>query len=184
VLISPIVCSQKSTIDFNRILDTGGVCLVNLAKGRVGTTEAEILGGMFTTAPFSAALGRAGRTRTERRPVRVYLDEFQSYSGEVISEMLAECRKYGLEMTLATQSLNRLRVLNGDLTPSVLGNAGNIVALRSGPQDADLLADWMGSGITRETITSLDDFIAIGRCLDEGRVRPPIAFRLSESAPV
>lgn len=180
-VISPIVCAQESTIDFNRIMDSGGVCVVNLAKGRVGTTEAEILGGIFTTALFSAALSRAGRGRGERRPVRVYLDEFQSYAGEVISEMLAECRKYGLEMTLATQSLNRLKALNGDLTQSVLGNTANIVALRSGPQDADLLADWIGGGVTRENIVSLDDFVAIARLLEDGRVSPPIGFQLQNS---
>lgn len=179
-VISPIVCAQESTIDFNRILDAGGVCVVNLAKGTVGTTEAEVLGGMFATSLFSAALARAGQARSTRRPMRVYLDEFQSYAGEVIAEMLAECRKYGLEMTLATQSLNRLRMMNGDLTQSVLGNAGNIVALRSGPQDADLLSDWIGGGITREDIVSLGDFCAIGRFLEEGRVTPPIAFRLGD----
>jgi hypothetical protein len=62
-VISPIVCARESTIDFNRILDSGGVCLVNLAKGLVGHHEAEILGGMFTTALLSAALARAGRAR-------------------------------------------------------------------------------------------------------------------------
>lgn len=183
-VISPIVCAQESTIDFNRILDAGGVCVVNLAKGSVGVTEAEILGGMFTTALFSAALSRTDRTRAERRTVRVYLDEFQSYAGEVTAEMLAECRKYGLEITLATQSLNRLRVMNGELTHAVLGNAGNIIALRSGPQDADLLADWIGGGITREDVTSLNDFCAIGRFLQDGRVTPPIAFRLREGSPI
>jgi hypothetical protein len=181
-VIGPIVCARESTIDFNEILDSGGVCIVNLAKGRVGTTEAQIMGGIFTTALFSAALARSGQSREQRRPVRVYLDEFQSYAGEVISEMLAECRKYGLEMTLATQSLNRLKVLNEDLMQSVLGNSGNIIALRSGPQDADILADWIGGGITRENITSLDDFHAIGRLLDSGRVSHPIAFRLAENA--
>lgn len=179
-VISPIVCARESTIDFRDVLASGGVCIVNLAKGKVGATEAEILGGMLTTALFSAALERASLPRAERRPVRVYLDEFQSYAGEVISEMLAECRKYGLEMTLATQSLNRLQVMNGDLTQSVLGNVGSIIALRSGPRDADLLADWIGGGVTREDITSLDDFRAIARFLDNGRVTPPISFRLEE----
>lgn len=182
-VISPIVCARESTIDFGEVLDSGGVCIINLAKGRVGATEAEILGGIFTTALFSAALARSSRTRAERRPVRVYLDEFQSYAGEVISEMLAECRKYGLEMTLATQSLTRLKVMNGDLTQSVLGNTGNIIALRSGPQDAGLLAEWIGGGVTREDISSLDDFHALGRFLENGRVTPPVSFRLEESAP-
>ena len=181
-VISPIVCSLHSKIDFSEVLDSGGACLVNLAKGQVGTTEAEILGGIFTTALFSAALARSSRSRAERPTVRVYLDEFQSYAGEVISEMLAECRKYGLEMTLATQSLSRLKVMNGDLTQSVLGNTGNIIAMRSGPQDATLLADWIGGGVTREDISSLHDFHALGRFLDNGRATPPLAFRLEESA--
>ena len=113
--------------------------------------------------------------------MRVYLDEFQSYGGEVIGEMLAECRKYGLELTLATQPLARLKHLNGDLTQSILGNTGNIVALRSGPFDADLLSRWIGGGISREEIMSLDDFRAAGRFLDRGRMTVPVGFHLENS---
>jgi hypothetical protein len=112
--------------------------------------------------------------------VRVYLDEFQSYAGEVISEMLAECRKYGLEMTLATQSLNRLRVMNGDFTHSVLGNTGNIVALRSGPRMRTSSPIGSAPASHARRSLSLDDFRAIGRLLEDGRVSPPIAFRLVE----
>ena len=179
-VINPIVCAKKSTIDFSEILETGGSCLVSLAKGKVGATEAELLGGIFTTALFSAALARAHHPLSARRPVRVYLDEFQSYAGETISEMLAECRKYGLELTLATQSLNRLRHMNGDLTQSVLGNTANIVALRSGPDDAALLSYWIGGEVTREEIMSLDDFFAVGRFLQQGHVTLPVSFRLED----
>lgn len=175
-ILKQILCSPTSSIDFSEIFDRGGVCLVNLAKGQIGETESEILGAVFATSIFSAALARSRYAPEERKPIRIYLDEFQSYAGEVVAEMLAECRKYGLELTLATQSLWRLKSINNDLTQSVLGNVANIAAFRSGPYDAELFSEWLGAGITKEDVMQLDDFTAVGRFLNSGRVSQPVKF--------
>lgn len=177
-LMHRIVSAPRSSLDFAGEMARGEARLIALGKGALGETDAELLGGLIVTRLFSAALARARIRPEERRPVRVYLDEFQSYGAETIGAMLAECRKYGLEITLATQSLASLRqdAAGVRIAEAVLGNVANIIAFRSGPGDARLLADWMGD-VDPAALMRLDDHEACARLFDGGRMRPITRFR-------
>ena len=77
----------------------------------------------------SAAMARAG-TRT-RRPVRVYIDEFQACKGNSLQTLLAEGRKFGISLVLANQSLGQIGgASNRSIGAATLANVGNLLSFR------------------------------------------------------
>ncbi len=129
--------APEHPISFRRIMDEGGVLLVNLAKGRLGEDAASVLGGLFAATIGLAALSRADEPPASRRPFHVYIDEFQTFTTLSFVNMLPELRKYGVSLTLAHQYLHQLEP---DVRHAVLGNAGTLISFRVGPEDARVMA--------------------------------------------
>lgn len=129
--------APERPISFRRVMDEGGVLLVNLAKGRLGEDSASVLGGIVAATIGLAALGRADDPPETRRPFHVYIDEFQTFTTLSFVNMLPELRKYGVSLTLAHQYLHQLEP---EVRHAVLGNAGTIISFRIGPEDANVMA--------------------------------------------
>ncbi len=64
------------------------------------------------------------------------MDEVGCFATKPFLELLAEARKYGVSLTLATQSL---AVMEPEVRAGILGNVGRLVAFRVGAEDAGLL---------------------------------------------
>jgi len=79
--------------------------IANLAKGRIGEDKASLLGALLISQFQQAALSRAELAPTERRDFFLFVDEFQSYSTDSFSAILAEARKYKMAVTLSNQHL-------------------------------------------------------------------------------
>lgn len=124
-------------ISFRRLMDQGGVLLVNLAKGRLGEDGASVLGGLIAATIGLAALSRADDPPENRRSFHVYIDEFQTFTTLSFANMLPELRKYGVSLTLAHQYLHQLEP---EVRHAVLGNAGTLISFRVGPEDAAVMA--------------------------------------------
>jgi type IV secretory pathway TraG/TraD family ATPase VirD4 len=120
-------------IRLRRIMDHGGVLIVNLAKGRLGEDSANLLGGLLVSAIGLAAYSRADLPERERRPFFVYADEFQNITTLAVANMLSELRKFGVGMVMGHQYLAQLEP---DVRHAVLGNAGTIAVFRVGAEDA------------------------------------------------
>src|SRR3989338_378529 len=58
-LIRNIVGQAKSTFDLRQLMDDKKIIIVNLSKGKVGEGNANLLGGMFITKIYLAAMSRA-----------------------------------------------------------------------------------------------------------------------------
>ncbi|GAA0325969.1 hypothetical protein GCM10009087_40370 [Sphingomonas oligophenolica] len=129
--------SPEQPISFRRLMDQGGVLLVNLAKGRLGEDSASVLGGLIAATIGLAALSRAEDPPESRRTFHVYIDEFQTFTTLSFVNMLPELRKYGVSLTLAHQYLHQL---DPEVRHAVLGNAGTLISFRVGPEDADVMA--------------------------------------------
>jgi hypothetical protein len=116
-------------------------------------------------------MGRATQPSQSRRPVRVYIDEFQICACDALHDMLAETRKYGLSLNLANQSLSQVDGRGGrsDAGHAVLANAANLVAFRLGAPDAMMLTPWFAPDVEWPEICRLPDFHAVVRVLDGGR---------------
>ena len=138
-LYRALVAPEKP-ISFRSIMDTGGVLIVNLAKGRLGEDSTNILGSMMVATIGLAGLSRAELPVSERRPFFLYVDEFQTFTTLAFANLMPELRKHGVGLTLAHQYLHQL---DDDVRHSVLGNAGTLISFRLGPEDATVIAQEM-----------------------------------------
>lgn len=134
------------------LMDEGKVLIVNLAKGQIGADSASLAGGLVMTALSLSAFSRASLPENARRPFYVYADEFQSFTTLAVANMAAELRKYGIGLVLAHQYLHQLAP---DVRHAVLGNAGTLIAFRTGAEDAGYLAREF------EPVFSAEDFIGL-----------------------
>lgn len=164
-VLAPILCTPRSSVNFHDVMQTGGIFLANLAKGTIGETDSRLTGALLSAKIFAAAMRRARLPRAERRPFRLYLDEFQSYSSDLIADMLAESRKFGLELTLANQSLSQIdgRNRGNDVAHAVLANSGTVLAFRTSPAGAPLMAEWIGENTTARDLVGLPNYNVVGR---------------------
>jgi len=135
-ILRRIVGHAKSSFDLRQVMDEGKILLVNLAKGSIGEDSASLLGGMLVTTFSLAALSRSTVPEHERRPFFLYLDEFPSFTTASIGSLLSEMRKYRLGLILAHQYLLQV---DETVRDAILGNAGTVIAFRTGLTDALLL---------------------------------------------
>jgi type IV secretory pathway TraG/TraD family ATPase VirD4 len=126
--------SQKeSAFNIKDLMDSGGILLVNLAKGRLAG-NADLFGALLMA---DIEMSFLSRQPNERRPFAIYADEFQNIATESFDTVLAEARKFGICLTIAHQSLKQL---DDQLVSLILGNAQTQVFFRVSRQDAERLS--------------------------------------------
>ena len=172
-----MLAQPKSTITFRRLMDEGAIVICNLAKGSLGESTAHLLGALITTSLAQAALSRADTPATERRVFHLYADEFQSFATESFGLILSEARKYALTLTIGHQYLDQLPFT---LRTAVFGNAGSIVACRTGAADASLVAQQIGLK-NSDALLDLPNFTAWARLLRDGTPTSPIRIELHDA---
>lgn len=154
-LIRNIVGQSKSTFDLRKIMDDKKIFIVNLSKGRMGETNASLLGSMLTVKIYLAAMSRAEESaaRLARLPrFYFYVDEFQSMMNEAFADILSESRKYKLALTLANQYIEQMEE---KVREAVFGNVGTLVVFRVGPFDAEVLKTVFEPTFTAEDLVEL-----------------------------
>jgi len=176
--IRNLLCRDHNELRLGERIDGGRIVLVNLDKGRLGSHESRLLGTLLMSEIFSAGLSRSAVSESARRPVNLYVDEFQNFVSDNVASMLSEARKFGLRLTLANQTLAQLKAHSGrqDLLETVLGNVGNLIAFRLGVPDAERLKLFLEPFMPSEMQEMLN-FTAFARLLTiEGPIRP-LVFR-------
>jgi len=132
-----ILVDPKIDIRFRGLMDSGGILLVNVSKGRLGEESALLLGSLVVSTLALAAFSRADAEVHHRRPFLVYMDEFQNFTTLMLANMMSELRKYGVGMVLAHQHLSQV---DPEIRSAVIGNAATLISFRVGSQDAPVLA--------------------------------------------
>ncbi|WP_415404132.1 type IV secretory system conjugative DNA transfer family protein [Tateyamaria sp. SN3-11] len=127
------LCEPQEPLRFRRLMDDGQILIINLAKGRLGTDVANVLGGLLTSSVLNAAFTRHNIAEDQRRPFALHIDEFHNLTTRSFTDMLSEARKYALSVTLAHQHLSQIDTATRD---AILGNVGSLVLFRIGAQDA------------------------------------------------
>lgn len=138
-LIRNIVGQPHSSFDIRQIMDERKILIMNLSKGLVGESNANLLGSMLTTRIYLAAMSRADLSpeAMDRAPnFYFYVDEFQSFANATFANILSEARKYKLNLTIAHQYIEQMEE---EVRNAVFGNVGTIIAFRVGPFDAEIL---------------------------------------------
>lgn len=100
----------RSTIDLEQCLNEGKVIIFNLPKGS-GKFTSSVFGRLMIAYIHSIILRRDALPREQRKQLFFFIDEFQNYITSSLASNLAEARKYGLSLILATQSLKQIEHL-------------------------------------------------------------------------
>lgn len=154
-LIRNIVGQPVSSFDLRKIMDEKKIFIVNLSKGRMGETNASLLGSMLVVKIYLAAMSRADEpaARMARLPrFYFYVDEFQSMMNQAFADILSESRKYKLALTLANQYIEQMEEHVRD---AVFGNVGTLICFRVGPFDAEVLKTVFEPTFTAEDLIGL-----------------------------
>lgn len=154
-LIRNIVGQPKSTFDLRKIMDEKKIFIVNLSKGRMGETNASLLGSMLTVKIYLAAMSRADESPMKLAKLPrfyFYVDEFQSMMNEAFADILSESRKYKLALTLANQYIEQM---DEKVREAVFGNVGTLIVFRVGPFDAEVLKTVFEPTFTAEDLVGL-----------------------------
>lgn len=166
-LLARILTAPRSGFSIREVMDDGKVLLVNLAKGKIGETNAALLGALLLSGLQVAAHSRAEMVEADRRDFIVYLDEFPTFATNALGSMLSELRKYRVGLVLAHQFLSQLDPL---LRDAVLGNVGTLVAFRVGLPDAEYLAKEFFPTFSPLDLVNLPNWEVYLRLVIEGKV--------------
>lgn len=136
-MIRNMIGQPTTKFDIREIMDGKKILLVKVSKGLLGEENASLVGSMFITKLYQAAMSRADTPEEQRTDFYLYVDEFQNFATETFAEILSEARKYRLNLTIAHQYMGQL---SDTVRRTVFGNVGSIVSFRVGAEDADILA--------------------------------------------
>jgi hypothetical protein len=173
-VIRRAVCEPAEPLHFRQIMDRGEVVIVNLAKGRIGTDMANVMGGLVVSAIMHAAFSRGWNPTAPRRPFMLYVDEFPSFTTSAFASLLPEARKYGLALTLAHQYVSQVE---RPIFDAVLGNIGSLIAFRVGANDAPVIAEQIGGDVTPADLLRLPNHHAYAQLLIDGHKSPPFSMQ-------
>jgi len=171
-LMRNIIGQQQSSFNLREIMDSGKILFVNLAKGKIGEINSNLLGLVLVSKIQVAAFRRADTPEEERRDFYLYVDEFQNFTTDSFATILAEARKYRLNLNITNQYFAQLTERIRD---AVIGNVGTLVAYRVGAEDADFLVKEM-PGLTADELTNLDRFQAYVKLLVDLTPTRPFSF--------
>ena len=104
--ILPIIGQPKS-LDFLDIMNKNRIVVCRFSKGRLGEEPAQILGSLVVSMVSVSALKR--EKQKKRPPFMLVADEVHNFvHGGRFGTLLAESRKYGITLVLATQGMHQL----------------------------------------------------------------------------
>lgn len=159
-----VLGQRESTILFSDVLRRGLIVLVSLASGTIGKEPAALMGGTVVSLVDSALREQEKLPPSQRSKCLLIADEFQTVTGTDWEGMLAECRKYGCALMLATQSLAVLDKPERKLKSGIMSNTACLIAYQISAEDADLVSHQMGATrVTSEDLVGLNPHCAYVR---------------------
>jgi hypothetical protein len=172
-VLQRILGQPHSKINLRQIMDEGKILIVDLSKGKLGEDSASLLGSLLVTKLQLDAMSRADIPEEQRRDFHLYCDEFQNFVTGSFATILSEARKYRLSLTLAHQYLGQLR----DTRDAIFGNVGTTIAFSTGYEDANVLAQAMGGGLTPNDLVHLPKYHAYIALMLDGKTSDPFLMR-------
>lgn len=177
-----IVGQPRSTIDPTTWLQDGAIIIIHAAKGMVGEDTAALVGATLLNIVALVVGEQVTLPPSQRRPVSVLVDEMHTIPGADYEAFLAELAKYGAALTLATQSLTRLNVLDKEqhraLPATLFANIDGLFAFQVSAEDARYLARELGGEADEADLLNLKDFQCYARLSVDGERLPPFSVDL------
>ena len=188
-MIRNIVGQPQSGFNFRKIMDEGKILIVNLSKGQVGEVNSNLLGLIIVSKLQMAALTRTDIAENQRKDFYLYIDEFQNFITDSVATILAEARKYKLNLILAHQYIGQLTEGSGPegksqgnkIRDAIFGNVGTLVSFRIGVDDAEFIAKQMAPVVDEYDLINIEKFNAYVRLLVDNQ--PLKAFNIRTFPP-
>lgn len=137
--VRAIVGQTRPRFQLDQVFTRQKVLLVSLAKGTLGPEASALLGSLLVAQLWHTALQRITVPPGQRRPVTVFLDEFQNFLHlpTDLADTLAQARGLSVGLTLAHQHLAQLST---EVRAAVLANARSRVCFQLAADDATQIA--------------------------------------------
>lgn len=167
-LIRNIIGQPKSSFDIRKMMDERKILIVNLSKGRVGESNANLLGSMLITKIYLGAMSRADASEKMMKALPnfyLYVDEFQSFANESFADILSEARKYKLNLTIAHQYVEQM---SEEVSAAVFGNVGTMIVFRVGSTDAEKFEKEFAPKFVADDIVNLGKYQMYLRLMIDG----------------
>ena len=173
-VMRPLIAQEKSSFDFREIMDKKKILLVNLAKGRLGDINANLLGLILVGKILMSALSRVdqmtGSGNANFPPFYLYIDEFQNITTTSISTILSEARKYKLSLNIAHQFIAQLQQ---NIKDAVFGNVGSMISFRISSEDSEYLEKQFSPIFSQKDLMNVENRNALVKMLVNGRPAKP-----------
>ncbi len=173
-IMRPIISQEKSSFNFRDIMDNEKILLVNLAKGRLGDINSNLIGLIIVGKLLMASLSRVDISEEQRKDFYLYIDEFQNVTTDSISTILSEARKYKLNLTIAHQFIAQLE---DKIKEAVFGNVGSIASFRVGVEDGEFLAKQFEPVFTSNDLVNINNYNSCVKLLIDGQVSRPFTIQ-------
>lgn len=166
------IAGGQSTVDVDEVLNTGGICLVRIARDALGMETARLVGSIVVARTWQAATRRARIPQRQRRDCGLYIDECHNFLNLAypLEDMLAEARGYRLSMTLAHQYLGQLPK---ELEEGISTNARSKIFFNASPEDAKRLARHTLPRLSDHDLSNLGVYHVAARLVLGGEEAPP-----------
>ena len=148
-----ILGQAKSTVRFDDAMNEGKILLVNLAKGRIGEDNANLLGSLIVSRLNFMAMQRVKIPESERKDFNLYVDEFQNFASGDFASILSEARKYRLNLHLTHQYTKQLPE---EIMDAIIGNVGTMMVFTLGAPDASDLETEFAPYFTPSDLINLE----------------------------
>ena len=147
--IIPII-GQTRSLNFLDIMNTKKIVVCRFSKGRLGEEIAQILGSLIVSMVSISALKR--EKQKARPPFMLVADEVHNFvHGGRFGTLLAESRKYGITLVLASQGMCQL-----PFAKDVFSNCPTQITFNVSGEDAKAIEEnWNEEQVQATHITSL-----------------------------
>ncbi len=167
-----IIGQSKSAFDFRRVMDEGKILIINLAKGKLGEENSNFLGLVLVPKILVAAMSRTDTPEPRRRDFHLYVDEFQNFATPDFATILAEARKYHLNLTVANQFIGQVEE---EVKNAVFGNVGTMIAFQVGVADASFLQHEFQPTFSESDLLNVERFHAYIKTVVNGQPLTPFS---------
>jgi hypothetical protein len=167
--IIPIIGQTKS-LDFLEIMNKKKIVVCRFSKGRLGEEIAQILGSLIVSMVSISALKR--EKQKSRPPFMLVADEVHNFvHGGRFGTLLAESRKYGITLVLASQGMYQL-----PFAKDVFSNCPTQITFNVSGEDAQAIQEnWNEEQVQATHITSLPRYEFYCRTFSDNA---PVARRI------
>jgi hypothetical protein len=176
-----VLGQADSRVDFDDILATKKILIVQLSAGTLGEDAAALLGSFVLQKLWAAIQRRIRLPMSERHPAFVYIDEFQMASlASPLPDVLAQSRSMGVGLTLAHQHLGQL---DRETREAVLANCRSRIIFQTSAADAKALAPFVAPHLSAQDLQGLGAFEIAATLAGEGAALPPVTGRTRPAPP-